>query len=214
MNAKTKSIINIVVASLAVLAFVLFVITIVKTLGFLTDNAFEMMVNKDGTIKKVSPEAWKLIHDGGVIKGADATWAGSKTGSDVKDVAAFQTWLADHVESIAKALKKDKLQPYQIDGLVLQNKEYQATIGGIELLLLAFKSSTVSALLKVTFAVSFITWIAGIVTSIIVKKARKELGIVSGGANVVFAIIRVTGIPFLITSIMTHVAISKALKNK
>ncbi len=214
MNAKTKSIINIVVASLAVLAFVLFVITIVKTLGFLDNNAFEMSVNKDGTIKKVTPEAWKIIHDGGPIKGANATWKGINTNNDVKDVAAFQQWLADHVETITKAIKKDKLHTYQIDALVLQGGEYQPTIGFIELLLVTLKSSTVSTLLKITIAISFITWIAGIITSIIVKKARKELGIVSGGANIVFAIIRVTGVPFLITSIITHITICKAVKNK
>ncbi|CAM9092963.1 hypothetical protein [Mycoplasma todarodis] len=214
MNAKTKSIINIVVASLGVLAFILFIIAVVKTMGFFENNAFIMETGKDGSIKDVSPEAWKVIHDGGKIKGAGAEWTGIKTGTEVEQVAAFKDWLAHNVKDIAKVLKKGDLKPYQIDGLVLQNGEYQGTVGILEIFLIAFNSSTVSALFKAMIVISLISWIAGIVTSILVKKERKSLGIVSGGANVVFAIVRVTAIPFLVTSIMSHIAITKALKNK
>ncbi len=214
MNAKTKSIINIVVASLSVLAFILFIVAIVKTLGFFNDNAFIMETNKDGSIKNVSDEAWKVIHNGGDIKGAKEgmEWGGSNTGDKVKDVIDFKKWLATNVPDIKDILSKDKLKPYQIDGLVLQNGEYQGTVGIMEIFLIAIGTSTVSGLLKAMIAISVITWIAGIVTSIIVKKARKELGIQGGAANIVFAVFRFTGIPFLITAVMSHIAISKATK--
>ncbi|NQZ29517.1 MAG: hypothetical protein HRT98_03980 [Mycoplasmatales bacterium] len=214
MNAKTKSIINIVVASLGILAFILFVVAIVKTLGFFNDNAFMMETGKDGSIKDVSAGAWKVIHDGGKIEGTDAVWTGTKTGTEVEQVAAFKNWLANNVEDISKVLSKGKLKPYQISALVLQNGKYQGTVGIIEVFLIAFNSSIISGLLKSMIAISIISWIAGIITSVIVMKTRKSLGIVGGGANVVFAVIRVTGIPFLVTSIMSHIAISKALKDK
>ncbi len=215
MDTKTKSIINMVVAVLAVLAFILFIVTITKIMGFLNEHAFEMTTKKDGSIDNVTDEAWKIIYNGGTIKGAKIDWPGSATGTtnaaQMHDVAAFKDWLAKNVPDIAKTLKKSNLGNYQIDSIVLQNGEYQATIG-LEVLLIALKTSAVSVLLKVTIALSVITWIAGIITSIIVKKARNELGITSGGANIVFAVIRITGIPFLITSIITHIAIAKAEK--
>ncbi len=212
MDAKTKSIINIVVASFGVLAFILFVIAMVKTFGFLNDNAFIMDTNKDGTIKNVSDEAWKVIHNGGDIKGAKEgmKWGGSNTGDKVKDVMEFKNWLATNVSDIKDILSKGKLEPYQIDSLVLQGGKYQGTVGIIEIILIAWHTPLISGLLITMGIVSLISWIAGIITSILVKKARKELGIVSGGANVIFAIVRITGVPFLITSIMSYIAISKS----
>ncbi|MCP4392890.1 MAG: hypothetical protein GY804_01255 [Alphaproteobacteria bacterium] len=56
MNAKTKSIINIVVAVLGVVAAIIFIIAIVKTFGFLQSNAFELQT-KDGKIDKVNAGA-------------------------------------------------------------------------------------------------------------------------------------------------------------
>ncbi len=213
MNAKTKSIINMIVAALGVIAAIIFIIAIVKTLGFLQSNAFELQT-KDGKIDKVNPGAWKLIHDGGVIKGTDLKWGGKKDGTAMQQVAAFRKFVFDNVDSIKKTINDNKsINMSDIDGIVLKKDgSYVVTVGGIELLMTVFSSSVGAILAKIAIALAVITWIAGIITSIIVQKARKALGIQGGAANIVFAVFKLTGIPFLITAIISHVAISKAAK--
>ncbi len=208
MKVKTKLYINIAVSLLSVISFIIFIVAIFKMNVYLETSTWEL-----SNPNKISSDGWQIIHGGGTFK--DGTvWAGSNTGNQATDIKKFQefmTWNSKDVINLIKNLKGDTKEILFL--AKDPNGQLVALVGNdaiITTFIYAIKSQ--GALFIASILIGLIGWISGIVTSIIVKNFRKKIGIGGGGASILFAVINLTGIPFLVSTIISLIMVSKELK--
>ncbi|CAM9120160.1 hypothetical protein MYMA111404_02080 [Mycoplasma marinum] len=198
MNPKSKVWINLGMAVLAVTGFILIVVCMFNAI-----EAIKPFIERSHNIgDKMSDDVIKSLQAPGLTINGHAFTTSSTTAKNIS---------ADLITA-AKASGIKDVQELKI--FSINNGEielYSATAYAKELVSL-FKNGNTKLMWIISIAIVIFSWIGGIITSIIAKGALKASNLKGGMAGVIFAIFKVTGIPFLITAIITAVKVSGSSK--
>ncbi|MCP4336906.1 MAG: hypothetical protein GY679_03630 [Mycoplasma sp.] len=199
MSLKAKVWLNMIVAAISVIGFIMLLIWGVH---------FVQEIHKINSIKVGGTDGLTeaqidFITKGGQLVGSSKHWAGSnKTIADA--ILDFQEWASKNVDIIKEQFDKHKnLQPKDINAIIMVGSgKAQVFIGALGALFVSLQNAG-ETLFGLALAIMIITWLVGIGTSIAVKVAINKTGIEGKSIGIIFAVFKITGIPFLVTSIMS-----------